>query len=117
MHLIQWNYTKEEWKRFRYWKSRQKGILFGFIEKIWPFTTHNVPEIRITTDRVVINNTHQPFSNQDRRLQTISVRESGQVNLLEISYEQGKRKRNISIPVPKGKLKEAFHLQARLSEK
>lgn len=64
---------------------------------------------------VYINKNEEPFENASRRLHAVEVREKGSLHLLEISYREGKQIRNISIPVPKGKLREAFEVKARLT--
>ena len=43
-----------------------------------------------------------------------NIIEADQINILEISYEFGNRMQGIKIPIPKGKLKEAFEVQERL---
>ncbi len=114
MYLTRWNYTKEEWKHFLHWKTREKGILFFLFSRLRPVKNKHVPEVRIMADRVWINNTHEPFQNSSRQFREILIRKAGQVNVLEISYEQSNRIHGIRVPIPKGKLKEAFEIQDRL---
>ena len=113
MILTRWNYTKEEWNRFLQWKARKKGILFYLAGKLNPWRK-KIPEIRIMADRVWVNNSHEPFHDQLRQIRDIRIREAGKMNLLEISYEQGNAIRGIRVPIPRGKLREAFEVQERL---
>lgn len=114
MFLTRWNYTKEEWRNFLQWRSRRKGLFFFLLQKLRPVKAQDVPEIRITADRVWVNNVHQPFQNRRRQFREINIREAGTVNILEISYEQGNSIRDIRVPIPRGKLREAFEVQERL---
>lgn len=114
MQLTRWNYSKEEWQHFLHWKTRRKGILFFFFHRMRPVKRQQVPEIRIMADRVWINDVHQPFQNSYRQFREINIREAGRVNILEISYEQSNRICDIRVPIPKGKLREAFEVRERL---
>lgn len=114
MQLACWTYTKEEWKRFVHWRNREKGIFGAFFRRLLPGSKRPVPEIRIAADRVWVNQVHEPFQNMQRQLREIHIREAGNLNILEIRYEQGNNIRGIKVPIPKGKLREAFEIQDRL---
>ncbi|MGQ0737445.1 MAG: hypothetical protein ACT4OJ_00130 [Bacteroidota bacterium] len=114
MHLARWNYTKEEWTNYLHWKTRKKGLLFFLLQKLRPVKTQHVPEIRITDDRVWINNTHEPFRNSQRRFMEIHISDTGCVNVLEINYEKRNKICGIKVPIPRGKLREAFEIRERL---
>lgn len=114
MQLTRWNYSKEEWQHFLHWKTRKKGILFYLFCCFKPVRQHQVPEVRIMADRVWLNDVHLPFQNSYRQFREINIREAGQVNILEISYEQSSRICDIRVPIPKGKLREAFEVRERL---
>lgn len=111
MLLTRWNYSPEEWKRFLQWKTRKKGKFWFWLRKLAPI---RVPEVSILADRVAVNKVQEPFSGQHRRFREISIREAGSLNILEICYEQGNAVRGINIPIPKGKLREAFEIRERL---
>jgi len=115
MFLTRWNYTKTEWKNFLKWRSRRKGLLFYLLQKLGSGTTQNVPEVRITADRVWVNDRQEPFQNRQRQFREIRIREAGVINILEISYEQGNSTGDIRVLIPKGRLKEAFEVQEWLS--
>jgi hypothetical protein len=114
MTLVKWNYTKEEWKFFRKWKSRKGGMFFNLFSWLRSLYQREVPEIRIASDRVWFNDMHEPFQNSHRLFMGTNIIEGEQINILEISYEFGSRLQGIKIPIPKGKLKEAFEVQERL---
>lgn len=114
MYLSQWSYTKEEWKNFLSWKTRKYGKIFSLIRNLIDIKEQNVPEVRIATDRIWINNEHKPFQSRNRQFRHINIREEKNINILEICYEEENRIIGINVPIPKGKLKEAFEVQQRL---
>lgn len=114
MQVTQWSYTKDEWRNFLHWKTRKKGFLFFLLCRLQPVRMENIPEIRITADRVWINHSHEPFQNSQRQFREIKIRDAGKLNILEISYEQFNKMSDIRIPIPKGKLREALEVQERL---
>jgi len=114
MYLSQWSYTKEEWKNFLNWKSRKYGKVFSLIRNFTCIKEHNIPEVKIATDRVWIDNEHKPFQSRNRQFRHINIKEEGNINILEICYEQENKMIGINVPIPKGKLREAFEVQQRL---
>lgn len=114
MLLTRWTYSKEEWKRFLHWKQSKRGMFFVWLRRLLPGRMGEVPEVRIGVDRVWVNENHQPFQDQQRQFQEVQIREAGQMNILEIRYAQGNLIRGIELPIPKGKLKEAFEVQEKL---
>ena len=113
MILTRWNYSKEEWKRFIQWNARKKGILFFLVWKLNP-CRKRIPEISIMADRICVNKNHEPFLDRQRQIRGIQIREAGNLNILEISYELGNSIRGIRVPIPRGKLREAFEVQEKL---
>src|SRR5690349_10489567 len=111
MQLARWNYTREEWKNFLRWKTRKKGLLFFLFQKLMPLRSQRVPEIKITDDTVWVNNAQRSFQNEQCQVRNIHIREEGKINILRINYEQANKTREINIPIPKGKLREAFEVQ------
>ena len=114
MQLASWTYTKEEWNRFLHWKNRERGLVFAFLQKWVPRKTNSAPEVKIALDRVWVNQVHEPFQNLQRQFREIHIRDEGNINILEIRYEQGNSMHGIRVPIPKGKLREAFEIQERL---
>lgn len=89
-------------------------MIFVWFRKLLPTRLRKAPEVRIGVDRVWLNKTHQPFQDQHRAFQEVEIREAGQLNIMEIRYTQGNVIRGIELPIPKGKLKEAFEVQEKL---
>jgi hypothetical protein len=114
MTLAKWNYTKEEWRTFRVWKNRTRGFPYSLFYWVALLLGFSVPEIRIAPDRVWFNDRHEPFLNSRCRFMEVNIRETGNLDVLEISYEQGSRNKLISVPIPKGKLPEAIAIQESL---
>jgi hypothetical protein len=117
MDVTRWNYTKEEWKNFLHWKTKKKGWLFFMFRRLMPVKAQQVPEIKITHDTVWVNNSHESFHNSKRQFRDIHIREEGIINILEINYEQADKIKGINVPIPKGKLREAFEVQERLDNR
>jgi hypothetical protein len=109
-----WNYTKEEWRDFLRWKTKKKGLWFLLLQHLRPVKTQHVPEIKISSHTVSVNNSHERFHNDQRRFKEIHIREAGNINIMEIRYVQANKIHGISLPIPKGKLREAFEVQERL---
>lgn len=121
MILAHWTYTKNEWRAFISRTKKQKGFFNYIIHLSSAIINQKVPEIKITSERVYIGDDHQHFSGQRHQLMQINIREEGIVNILEIMYENICVNENsvgeITIPVPKGKLREAFEVEEKLISK
>lgn len=113
MVLVKWNYSKEEWGHFQQWQKRKKGLWASLYLKCSNFFVKS-PEIGIASDRVWINKEHRPFCNSNRCFRDIYIIETGKINVLKIYYEQHNRVFTIPVPIPKGKLREAFAVQEKL---
>ena len=118
MILAHWKYSKQEWKAFMRSGKRQKGFVSYFLHWLFPFSRKKIPEIKITPELVSIGNEQQYFSSRRHSLTDIRIREEGVINIIEIGYEyaneNSSKRREIIIPVPKGKLREAFEVEERL---
>ena len=117
--LAHWVYTKEEWIAYRRWEKSRKGFVFYFFYKYFKSAAVIVPEITITGQKIWIDNTAESFLDNNNKLKRVSIRDTGNMNILEITYERMNGKttgmREIRVPVPKGKLKEAIEVQDCLS--
>lgn len=120
MILAHWTYTKEEWKAFIYSGSRKKNFLLRIFNFFLPVSLKVVPEIRITPEKILIGNNNRHFRNAANQLRQINIREEGSINIMEIRYESVQKStivlNEIRIPVPKGKLKEAFEVEKKINE-
>jgi hypothetical protein len=119
--LVHWTYSRDEWKTFVRWKTRKKGFFHFLLHLLSLKKSHKTPGIIITPNRVSIDNNHEPFLGESRQLKRINIRDTGEMNVMEIGYEISRAKGAISqeihIPVPKGKLREAIEVQERLNAK
>ena len=118
MTLVHWTYTKEEWRTFLRRSKKQKGFLSWLFKRLSFMMDTKIPEVKITPEKVTIGNDHQHFSSERFRVKKIDIRDEGKVNVLTILYRQNGADttvNEISVPVPKGKLREAMLVQERLN--
>jgi hypothetical protein len=117
--LVHWTYSRDEWNNFMRWKKMKQGFFYYLLHRLLPTRNSKTPDIKITADKVSINDMHEPFQDTERQLQRINIHDAGKMNIMEISYHCPDQKKKlpgeIRIPVPKGKLKEAIQVQERLS--
>lgn len=117
--LAHWVYTNDEWKLFNRWKKLRKGYLYYWFSRFSRQMRDELPEITITGQKVWTNDSAEPFMDNQHKLRRVNIRDTGQLNILEITYERlhgGRSKyREIRIPVPRGKLKEAIEVHDCLS--
>ena len=88
MLLAHWTYSKKEWKTFIRHTQRKKRIWHYLLKPFYFFFEKEVPEIRITSERVWIGNDQQHFNNKEFQVTTIDIRGEGDVNILAIGYER-----------------------------
>ncbi|HEX7845539.1 MAG TPA: hypothetical protein VF476_07010 [Chitinophagaceae bacterium] len=114
MLLAHWTYTREEWKAFHRWRLLNKS----FFHYVWywlkPRKHKRVPEIRITPESIWTNEKPESFHENGRQFQRVNIRDTGKLNVMEICYDAGQGSREIKIPIPKGKLREAIEVQEKL---
>ena len=113
--IVRWIYTKEEWQHFEKWKARHKGIL----NYLWHFLFHEdktVQSVELSDQWIKIGGKGKYFNGPVTELRRVDIYDRGQINIMNITYENiSKNQLNeISIPIPKGKLKEAIETQERL---
>lgn len=116
--LVRWTYSYEEWRIFLRWKSLRKSYIHYLIY-LSRSGIRYAPDVMITLHRVWTDDKYEHFNLDDRRLKRIHIRDEGQLNVLEITYEQqhakGPFNNNIHVPVPKGRLKEAIEVEEQLN--
>jgi len=114
--LVRWIYTRDEWKAFERWKTKQQSVFHYLLHRLLPGRAHTSPEVTITDEHILINNITEPFNDAGRQLKRVYIRDTGNLNIMEITYENdGSGEMNeIKIPVPKGKLREAIAIQESL---
>jgi hypothetical protein len=117
--LVHWTYSRDEWRTFLRWKKMKKSFFHYIIYRLALSQLTRTPGITITDNQISIDGSPEPFHDSERRLRKVNIRDEGKMNVMEISYEspgqKGALANEISIPVPKGKLREAIGLQERLS--
>jgi hypothetical protein len=117
--LVHWTYSHDEWQNFMRWKKKKKGFFHYLFHRLFAKTKSKTPDIKITEDKVSIDDMHESFHNKERQLQRVNIHDAGKMNIMEIAYHWPGQKEKlpaaIRIPVPKGKLKEAIQVQERLS--
>lgn len=118
MILAHWTYTREEWKNFMRWTQRKKSFFHYIWHLLAPGKQRQTPEVRITREQVWIGEGQQHFRSEEHNLKAISIRNEGNLNIMEITFEQNSRKpgglNEIRVPVPKGKLREAIAIQDKI---
>lgn len=118
MILAHWTYSKQEWNAFVRSERKQKGIISYMMYLLFSGATRRIPEVKITSELVCIGANQEYFSSGRHNLAQINIREEGIINIIEITYQctnaTTKKRGEIIIPVPKGKLREAFEVEERL---
>jgi hypothetical protein len=116
--LVHWMYSHDEWKRFVRWKKMRKSVLHYMLFSIWPAFKSKSPDVTITHKQVSVDGIGQFFHDGNYELRLVNIRDAGEMNILEITYENINSRlpdlRDIYVPVPKGKLREAIELQEYL---
>ena len=115
--LVHWAYSREEWRAFVRWKQKRTGILHYVLCRLLPGYEPKSPEIRITHKKIWFNEQPVNFNDQERQLKRVNIKDAGNMNIMEITYEGRGGATEIRVPVPKGKLREAITLQERLTGK
>lgn len=114
MILAHWTYTRDEWRLFHRWRMRQKSWLHYIWQRLKPGLKKRTTEITITPESVWTNERNEAFHEGNRQFQRVSIRDAGKLNVMEICYEHDNNSKEIRIPIPKGKLREAIEVQEKL---
>lgn len=118
MVLAHWNYTRQEWKIFVRSTRLKQGRIRYILYRLFGKKDNLIPEITITVQKVLTGKKIETFSDINRSIRRIDIRDSGKMNVLEIIYailENGTTvSREILVPVPRGKLKKAVQVQEQL---
>ncbi|MBL0306879.1 MAG: hypothetical protein IPQ25_12860 [Chitinophagaceae bacterium] len=113
--LAHWTYARDEWNRYLKWSFFKKGFIFYLFHLLNPFKQKGSAEVKISSRCISINENRSEVNFPDQYFADVDIYEAGNLNILEILYKNGHHRRKISIPVPKGKLKEAIDVQMRLT--
>jgi hypothetical protein len=117
MILAHWTYSRKEWMAFLKRSDPRHNIFFYVYRFLHSLLLINIPEIRVTNGQVCIGKSILEFNNRNNELKNIELNAEGDINILTITTEKlyRKNKRKISVPVPKGRLREAIELQHKLN--
>ncbi|MBL7725012.1 MAG: hypothetical protein JNK27_12735 [Chitinophagaceae bacterium] len=114
MKEVHWTYSRKEWRTYMCKVAAKRNFFFRTWKKFTLLFLSDVPEVKINSERILVGSQLWKFDNNAGQLKNIELREEGEVNIFTILFmkQQGTLRNNeISIPVPKGKLREAFTLQ------
>ena len=117
MKEVHWTYSRKEWRTFMCKVAAKKNFFFRAWRRFTLLFLGNVPGVKINSERILVGSQLRKFDIHAGQLKNIELREEGEVNIFTIIFkkQQGALRNNeISIPVPKGKLREAFALQNAL---
>ncbi|MFC0771420.1 hypothetical protein [Terrimonas alba] len=116
--LAHWTYNEGEWRNFIKWEKNCQSWFHLAGHYLFGKKKIEVPDITITSQKVWIGDEVETFNDVDRQLKKVLVTDAGDMNVLTISYvilNNGQRShREIKIPVPLRKLREAIHLTEKL---
>ena len=114
---ICWVYTKDEWHYFEKWCSRRKGLLFYAWYSLFLKKKH-VSSIHFTRQWVKIGDKRKYFNGPVTEVRRADIYDKGLINILTITYENISKNQlaEISILIPRGKLREAIDAQQKLNE-
>ncbi len=115
--LAHWTYQPDEWHSFRGWLSRKKGRLAYFSYRLFSNRRPVPPEVTVTNGSIWTNDMAEFFNTGGCRLQSISIRDAGEMNVMGLRYLQAATGQGeINLLIPRGKLREAIELQELLAD-
>jgi hypothetical protein len=112
MNGIHWVYSRDEWRRFRLWNDRNAGW-WPFLKGFWArLRAGRIPEVKLMPDRLHIGDRIHALGPGGKQLKRVQILEAGEQNVLSLTcaHHTGTDE-EISILVPKGKLREAVALE------
>lgn len=116
MTKAHWTYSRQEWKTFIYKKLERKNFVLRTMKKILLIFAFKTPEVKITPVSIAIGKDRREI-NHDLRVRDIELVNIDDINIMTVSFDRvrsGKKAEKLLIPVPKGKLRDAFELRQRL---
>lgn len=97
--------------------AAKRNFFFRTWRKFILLLLSDVPEVKINSERILVGSKQWRFGNKTVQLKNIELQDDGELNILTILFKEQTgtfRNNEISILVPKGKLREAFALQNAL---
>ena len=110
--IAHWIYTKEEWEYFNAWNMKRKGRLNYIWQSLFTKKKYT-SSMQLTRTSVQLGSELTYFTDAVTELRRIDIYDKGLINVMNIVYENVAKSRfaEISIPIPRGKLKEAISIQ------
>ena len=110
--LAHWTYSRDEWKEFIRWIKLKKGLLTYLAYVLKPGRASSPPEVNLTIEGVWVAGNPIFFRTTEYNLKKVDIRNEGQMNIMEISYEGAGKEgmQEIRVLIPKGKLREAIQV-------
>lgn len=116
MTKAHWTYSRQEWKTYMFKKLERKNFLLRTWKKLLLMLAFKTPEVKITPFSIAFGKDRREI-NQDLRVMDIELMNIDDINIMTVSFDgvkSGKKAEKLLIPVPKGKLRDAFELRQRL---
>ena len=115
--IVRWIYTKEEWQHFEKWSAKHKGILNYLWYSLFSKDKHG-QTVEFNGQWIKISDKLKYFNGPVTELRRVDIYEKGQINIMNITYANitTNQLSEISIPIPKGKLKEAIDAHEKLMD-
>lgn len=117
MTEVHWTYSRKEWMAYMYKIAAKRSFFFRIWRKFSLLFLSDVPEVKINSERILVGSQLMKFGINAGQLKNVELQEDGELNILTILFKEQPgvfRNNEISILVPKGKLREAFALQKSL---
>lgn len=117
MTEVHWTYSRKEWRAYMCKVAAKRNFFFRTWRKFILLLLSDVPEVKINSERILVGSKQWRFGNKTVQLKNIELQDDGELNILTILFKEQTgtfRNNEISILVPKGKLREAFALQNAL---
>jgi len=113
--IVCWIYSKEEWQQFERWNARDKGIL-NYLWYLLFYKDRHVHSVEFNGQWIKISGQQKYFNGPVTELRRADIYDKGQINILNITYQNisNNHLSEIIIPIPKGKLREAIDAHERL---
>jgi hypothetical protein len=115
--IVCWIYSKEEWQQFEKWNARHKGV-FNYLWYLLFYKDRHVHSIEFNGQWIKISGKQKYFNGPVTELRRADIYDKGQINILNITYQNisNNQLSEIIIPIPKGKLREAIDAHEKLMQ-
>lgn len=115
--LASWTYSRQEWRAYRAGLARKRPWPLGLLARLLNRIPAKIPSVSLTPEQIIVGKKMVSFTKGGNCLKEVELHSEGDINLLSIVIEtpgEWNTSREIRVPVPKGKLREAFRVQDAL---